>query len=105
MLNTTLPTSVIQLNIFETCAFFLFVFHLTRVSHSNSWPGTASTIIKTDMFYMLFFKAVPIDFYTLIQAFWQLFYSPYLKVFSSVHTHSCVVILKLHSLEIKRKVT
>ena len=44
MLNMTLPTSVIQLNIFETCAFFLF--HLTRMSHSNAWPGTASIIIE-----------------------------------------------------------
>ena len=46
MLNTTLPTSIIQLNIFEMCAFFLFLFHLTRASHSNAWPGTASKINK-----------------------------------------------------------
>ena len=26
----------------NVCFIFLFLFHLTRVSHSNAWPGTAS---------------------------------------------------------------
>ena len=50
MLNMILPTSVIQLNIFETCAFF---FSITRMSHSNAWPGTASSIIIIKLMVMI----------------------------------------------------
>jgi hypothetical protein len=34
----------VKLYILETCA-FSFLFHLTRLSHSNAWPGTASCTI------------------------------------------------------------
>jgi hypothetical protein len=40
-----MPTSIVKLNIFETCASSLFfLFHFTGISHSNAWPGTASNL-------------------------------------------------------------
>ena len=37
--------SIGKLNILETCIFFFFFFHLNKLSHSNTWPGTASVYI------------------------------------------------------------
>jgi hypothetical protein len=38
-----IPTGIGKLNIFETWASSLFLlFHVTGISHSNAWPGTAS---------------------------------------------------------------
>jgi hypothetical protein len=38
-----IPTGIGKLNIFETWASSLFwLFHVTGMSHSNAWPGTAS---------------------------------------------------------------
>jgi hypothetical protein len=42
-----IPTSIVKLNICETCASSLFfLFHFTGMSHSNAWPGTASILYK-----------------------------------------------------------
>ena len=40
-----IPTSIAKLNILETCAFNFFLFHLIRMEHSNTWPGTASIYV------------------------------------------------------------
>ena len=44
--------------------------------------------MKTDLFYMLSFKVVPIGFYTFFPAFWQLFYSLFQKFLVWVRTDS-----------------
>jgi ATP-dependent DNA helicase PIF1 len=42
-----IPTGIGKLNIFETWASSLFLlFHVTGLSHSNAWPGTASMLIN-----------------------------------------------------------
>jgi hypothetical protein len=41
-----IPTSIVKLNIRETCASSLFfLFHFTGMNHNNAWPGTASIYI------------------------------------------------------------
>ena len=66
-------------------------------------------LVKTNLFYMLSFKIVPIGFYTFFPAFWQLFYSFFPKIlwlgvypFLNIGDH-CIVILKPHSLQVTFK--
>ena len=54
----------------------------------NEHASNQNTLMKTDLFYMLSFKVIPIGFYTFLQRFDNCFIPFCQKVFGWVRTHS-----------------